>query len=88
MPREEMGDKVEALVAKVTPQKLASLVYTLEPQQHEANRGSVAVDQIIDQLLREEGYDLTERAHFEVALRKAILHAVKQIPEMEFVDGG
>lgn len=77
-----------SLAATITPSRLASLVYELEPQQHEANRGSVAIEQLIDELLKREGIDLASRARFEIPLKKAILRAVEQIPDMEFIDGG
>ncbi len=88
MDTAQIEGEAQNLAAKVTPEKVARLVHELEPQQHFANRGTVAIDQIVDRLLVEAGYDLAERARFEVSLKQAILHAAKQLPDMEFVDGG
>ncbi|NLS76925.1 MAG: hypothetical protein GXY76_06660 [Chloroflexi bacterium] len=81
-------NKAELVAAKVTPERVARLVYALEPQQHPANRGSVSIGQLIDALLAQEGYAAEERAPFEVALTQAIVQAAKDIPGFEFVDGG
>ena len=84
------GDRnhVQNLVASVTPERIAQLVRELEPQQHKINRGTVAVEQLIDELLKEAGYDLSSRAQYERPLKQAILRAVEQIPDMSFIDGG
>lgn len=84
---EEEG-AVQAVVAKVTPERVARLVRRLEPLQDEANRGTVALGQLIDELLKEEGRDPSSRAPYEGPLREAILKALEQIPDMEFVEGG
>jgi hypothetical protein len=76
------------ILSKITPEYIAALIKELEPQQHRANRGSVAIEQLVDKVLLETGYSLEHRARFEVSLKQAILTAAKQIPGMEFVDGG
>lgn len=75
-------------VLTVTPDRVAALVYELEPQQHQANRGSVAIDQLVDRLLTDAGYSLADRAAFEVSLKRAIKAAVAERTDLEFVDGG
>lgn len=75
-------------VPKVTPERVAALVHELEPQQHQANRGSVAIDQLVDRILTDAGYSLADRAAFEVPLKRAIKAAAAERADLEFVDGG
>lgn len=80
--------EVQELAARITPEKIAALVRELEPQQHAANRGTVAIDQLVDRLIVAAGYDLAARASFEVSLKQAILRAAEKIPDMQFISGG
>mgnify|MGYP002683245944 CR=1 FL=1 len=70
------------------PERVAALVYELEPQQHPANRGSVVLDQLVDKILGDAGYPLADRAAFEVPLKRAIKAAVAGRTDMQFVNGG
>ena len=80
--------KQHPLPEHITPELVGALVRELEPQQHPANRGSVAVGVLIDRLLGEQRGDAGERVKQEMALKRAIQRAVGQIPELEWVDGG
>ena len=88
MRQASLAAQLRKIAAKVTPELVAKLVYDLEPQQHPANRGSVAINQIMDAILAQEGYAIEERAPFEQPIKRAIVQAAEHIPGLEFIDGG
>ena len=88
MSQDNLRAKRRKIIAEVSPELVARLVRELEPQQHPANRGSVAINQIMDAILAQAGYAVEERAAFEKPLKKAIVQAAEHIPGMEFIDGG
>lgn len=88
MQEASLAAQKRRVAAKVTPELVAKLVHELEPQQHPANRGSVAINQIMDAILAQEGYAIEQRAPFEEPLKRAIIQAAEHIQGMEFIDGG
>lgn len=79
--------EVDELVATVTPERIKQWVLELEPMQPEVNRGTVPLFEVLARLT--EGLPLTEateRSPVEVRLRRAVIAAVAEIPEMTFVE--
>jgi len=79
---------LEALLATVTSDRVRQLVLELEPQQTEANRGTVPLYEVLealsqDLLIRQA----PERSRIEVSLRKAVIVAVDQVEGVTFVEG-
>ena len=80
--------EISELIRGVTGKRILDLVRRLEPKQHPANRGSVALEELLDALVAESGLRKATRARFEFPLRVAILLAAKDVPELRFFDGG
>ena len=80
--------ELEAFLAKVTPEAVSQLVLELEPKQPKVNRGTVPLWQMLEALTAELPIaDAAEQSPVEMRLRKAIVAAVAQIPDMAFVEG-
>jgi|GEM_PF-2033825 len=80
--------ELEALVATVTPERMRQLVLELEPQQPEADRGTVPLYALLEALT--VGLPIAaaaERSPVEMRLRQAVIAAVNQIEGMTFVEG-
>ena len=74
-------------LARVTPERVRQLVLELEPHQPEASRNTVPVYTVIERLvpeLKEE--NAPRRVQVEMLLRRAILDAIRDVPDLEFVE--
>ncbi|MBM4431421.1 MAG: hypothetical protein FJ026_13920 [Chloroflexi bacterium] len=80
--------ELEAFLATVTPEAVRQLVLELEPQQPKVNRGTVPLWQMLEALTADLPLaDAAEQSPVEMRLRKAIVAAVAEIPDMSFVEG-
>ncbi|MBC7233541.1 MAG: hypothetical protein H5T68_09925 [Chloroflexi bacterium] len=80
--------ELEQFLATITPERIRQLVLELEPQQPKADRGTVPLWQILEELTKD--LPITEAADqspVEMRLRKAIIDAVGQIEGLTFVEG-
>lgn len=80
--------ELEALVATVTPEHVRQLVLELEPQQPEADRGTVPLYALLEAFTAHLPLrDAAEQSPVDMRLRQAIITAVSQIDGMTFVEG-
>lgn len=80
--------ELEALLATVTSDRVRQLVLELEPQQAEANRGTVPLYEVLEALSQGQPVrQAPERFRIEVDLRKVIIAALDQVEGMTFVEG-
>ena len=79
---------LKAFLATVTSDRVRQLVLKLEPQQAEANRGTVPLYEVLEALSRgQPARQAPERFRIEVGLRKAVIAALDQVDGMTFIEG-
>ena len=80
--------EMEALVGTVTPETIERLVLDLEPQQTEADRGTVPLYAVLEALMADApAMGGSERWSLEMRLKKAVIAALEQVKGMSFVEG-
>lgn len=79
---------MEALVAKVTPERLRQLALELEPLQPEPNRGTVPLYELLEAFSQgAPGIQPAEQGRLDKLLRRAIMTVVEPMGDMVFVEG-
>ena len=81
------AERLTALLESLTPERVRELVLDLEPRQPRANRNTVPLYAIVEalapELAREEPAD---RVAAEAELRRAVMRAVEEVPDLRFVE--
>lgn len=81
-------EEMQAIVATVTPERVRQLVLELEPEQPEANRGTVPLFELLEAFSQAApGIQPAEQSRLDALLRSAIIAAVNQVEGMSFVEG-
>ncbi len=79
---------VQALVSKVTPERVRQLAITIEARQPDVNRGSAPLWEILAELMMDLPLaSAAARSPIEMRLRRAVIQCVSQIEGMTFVEG-
>jgi hypothetical protein len=81
-------EQLEAIAATATPARVRQLVLELEPEQPEADRGTVPLFELLEAFSQAApGIQPGEQALLDGLLRRAIMAAVKPMGDMMFVEG-
>ncbi|MGQ9494330.1 MAG: hypothetical protein ACUVR2_11320 [Anaerolineae bacterium] len=80
--------ELQEFLATITPERIRQLAIELERQQPKADRGTVALWQILEVLTLDLPIaEAADQSQLEMHLRKAVIAAVEQIEGMTFVEG-
>jgi hypothetical protein len=83
-----MQNRVEALVASITPQRVEELAWLVESRQPAVNRGTAPLHELLEELTLDLPLSAAaQRSSVEMRLRQAIVQAVAQIEGMTFIEG-
>jgi hypothetical protein len=81
-------EQLEAIAATATPERVRQLVLELEPEQPEADRGTVPLFELLEAFSQAApGIQPAEQSLLDGLLRRAIMAAVKPMGGMMFVEG-
>ena len=79
---------LKALLDTITSDRVRQLVLELEPQQTEANRGTVPLYEVLEAISQGQPVrQAPERFQIEVSLRRAVIAALDQVDGMTFIEG-
>ena len=79
---------LDQILAKVTPEHLQEIILGIANAQTAKDRSTVSFFPVLDALI--SGQDLgssSETWSAQVKIKKAIIKALKQIPEMRYIEG-
>ena len=85
---ESTRGQADEIIAEITPQRLLALVRGMLAEPRMAGGRTVAIYEVINELVAGRGFDARAKAILTPPLKSAMIQMLDQMPELEFVGGG